>query len=206
LAAAAGISGNAGGQVVEKTVSPLLSSLCAKYGPESTIRTEFDLSIFWKVREKTEHKSGILYLAPGDRFRLELGKNTWVSDGRSYWQYSAATSQVLIKQLLDIDISAHPSQIMSTYFNKYSYTMLENQDGQAVFSWQAQQADADSDNKSVTLWVDVKKLTLKKLLVVDKSGNESTYIFKKTAAGAEIPDAAFKFQIPDGVSVLDTRR
>jgi outer membrane lipoprotein-sorting protein len=187
------------------TAAPAIPSLIRqKYGAETTFRCEFDLTIFWKVREKTEHKSGTLYIAPGDRFRLELGKALWVSDGRTYWQYSAATAQVVIKKLLDVDLSMYPSQIISTYLTKYEFTLLEADDRQAVLSWQAPR-DAKTETRAMTLWVESKNLTLKKLLVVDAGGNESTYTFKKSALGAEIPDATFTFSIPEGAAVLDNR-
>jgi chaperone LolA len=176
-----------------------------KYGGTQALRTEFDLTIFWKVREKTERKSGMLFIAKGDKFRLELGKNTWVSDGKTYWQYSAATSQVVIKQLSDVDLSMHPSQMISSYLDRFSYTVLENNGETAVLAWEAPGSDAKSETRSVTIWVDVKKLRINKFLSVDKSGNESTYTFKKTAGGISIPDSEFRYEIPQGVSVLDTR-
>jgi len=186
-------------------VPPVLAALREKYAAGLTLRAEFDLEIFWKAREKTERKSGVLYAAPDDRFRLELGKNVWVSDGRTYWQYSAATSQVVIKKLLDVDLSMHPSQIIETYLFKYSYSVSEQNEKQAVLSWRASAADAGTDARAVTIWVDVKKMTLKKLLIVDRSGNESTYTFKKMITGEQPPASAFTFDVPQGVSVLDTR-
>ena len=55
------------------------------------------------------------------------------------------------------------------------------------------------------MWVDKKKNVIKKILVVDKSGNESTYTFKKTRTGIEIPIETFTFEVPQGVEALDTR-
>ncbi|MFW6254101.1 MAG: LolA family protein, partial [Chitinivibrionales bacterium] len=73
------------------------------------MQISFDLSIFWAVRERTEEKKGELYVSPGDKFRAEVGQTIWVSDGQTYWQYSKAANQVVIKDLLDVDLSMHPS-------------------------------------------------------------------------------------------------
>ena len=67
-----------------------------------------------------EKKSGSLQLMPGDKFRLTIGSTEWISDGHTYWQYNEKTSQVIIKNLLDVDLSMHPSQMIKTYLG-YAY-------------------------------------------------------------------------------------
>jgi outer membrane lipoprotein carrier protein len=183
----------------------LVDELRAKYGKQVTLQTSFDLEIMWKVREKTEKKSGTLQIAPDDKFRLELDNTVWVSDGLTYWQYSKATSQVVIKKLVDVDLSMHPSQIITTYLFDYSYAIKDENDKQAVLEWTAPQDDAKAYAKAITMWVDKKKMILKKLHVVDTNGNESTYDFKKTKVGGDIPAETFRLAIPEGASVLDTR-
>jgi len=42
------------------------------------------------VREKTDNMHGSVVLAPGDRFRADLGTTLWVSDGTTLWQYDKA--------------------------------------------------------------------------------------------------------------------
>jgi outer membrane lipoprotein carrier protein len=183
----------------------IVKALQNKYGKKAALQTQFSLEIFWKVREKIEKKSGMLYCAPGDKFRLALDKTTWVSDGRTYWQYNEKSNQAVIKQLLDIDLSMHPSQIIATYLFEYAYRIKEESGNEAVVLWTAPEDDNKAFAKSVTLWIDKKKLVLKKLHIVDASGNESTYTFKKTKTNAKIPPGTFTLKIPEGVSVLDTR-
>ena len=207
-------------QTIQKLIGILLLSICMlaaaetpqiiktlrqKYGKNVTLKTQFNLEIFWKVRERTEKKSGMLYCAPNDKFRLQLDKTTWVSDGRTYWQYSEKNKQVVIKQLLDVDLAMHPSQIISTYLFEYAYTIKQEDASEAVLVWTAAEGEKKGFARVVTLWIDKKKLVLKKLHIIDASGNESTYVFKKTKTGASIPNSVFTLDIPEGASVLDTR-
>jgi outer membrane lipoprotein-sorting protein len=184
--------------------SPLIDQLKAKYSPTKTIKLEFDLSIFWKVREKTETKSGSVIIA-GDKFRAELGSTLWVCDGTTYWQYSKASNQVIIKRLADVDLSSHPSQLIETYLTKYKFTTTAEDDNSATLAWQAPAGAKDETTRAITLWVDKKKGTIKKLLTVDKSGNENTYSFKKSEFGIQVPPATFTFTPPQGASILDSR-
>jgi chaperone LolA len=184
---------------------PIVTMLKQKYGKDAALEVQFNLEIFWKIREKTEHKTGALFVGPKDRFRLELDKTVWVSDGRTYWQYSKATGQVVIKHLQDIDLSMHPSQVINTYLNSFTFVIKEQNEQEAVLSGKPAAADKTAEAREVTLWVDAKKAVLKKLFVVDKNGNESTYTFTKTRIGADIAQSTFTFKVPEGASVLDTR-
>ncbi len=182
----------------------LIPALKKKYGDKSSLELTFNLHIFWKVREKHEKKGGVLKIMPGDKFRLKLGSWEWVCDGHTCWQYNKKTSQVIIKSLLDLDLSMHPSQMMKTYLS-YDFTAASTDNKEAVFTWTTSEKVKKKSYTGITLWVDKKKVTLKKLAAIDSKGNESTYTFTKTKIGTQIPPEIFTFEIPKGVEVLDTR-
>lgn len=175
------------------------------YGPSSVVDADIDMTIWWAVREKEEKKSGHLLLAPGDRFDVTLGESRWVCDGRILWQYSGDANQVVIKRLLDIDLSAYPSQVLSTYLMKYSYSVDSQNEKEAVLSWKSDPTNPDRDYRSITLSVDPRKAVVQKLEVVDTNGNRSTYLFRKTRFGIKIEPKTFTFAIPEGAHVLDVR-
>lgn len=183
----------------------VISALKKKYNEKTPLELTFDLDIFWKVREKHEKKSGSLHLMPGDKFRLAIGSTEWISDGHTYWQYNEKTSQVIIKSLLDVDLSMHPSQVIKTYLG-YSYKVKSDDAKQAVLTWSTADPDRKKTYKAITLWVNKKKNTIEKIRAVDKNGNESTYTFKKTEAGVQFPSTLFEFEVPKGVDILDTRK
>ncbi|MFP4418883.1 MAG: LolA family protein [Chitinispirillaceae bacterium] len=166
------------------------------------MQISFDLSIFWAVRERTEEKKGELYVSPGDKFRAEVGHTIWVSDGQTYWQYSKAANQVVIKDLLDVDLSMHPSQMLQNYLNKGSFKLVKEGDELTEFSWESQNS---ASSESLTLWLDSKKGIIRKIKVVDRNGNISTYTFKKSRIGIDIPNKTFTLTAPEGANVLDTR-
>ncbi len=183
----------------------IVETLKQKYAGDQTIVADFDLTILWKIREKQETKSGRLHLAPGDKFRVELGPTTWVCNGQTVWQYSEKANQVVIKRLLDYDLSQQPSQLLSTFVNDYDYDVLEQNDRQAILQWEADSGDGQAFYRTVTIYYDMRKQSLSSLILVDRHGNESTYLFKRTAFGKDIPKDVFEFEIPKGVHVLDDR-
>lgn len=182
----------------------VITALKKKYSDKSSLELTFNVEIFWKVREKHEKKSGTLILVPGDKFRLKTGSTEWVSDGHTYWQYNEKTCQVIVKNLLDVDLSMHPSQMIKNYLS-YSYKVKSSDEKLAILTWSTSGEEQTKLYKEITLWIDKKKNTIKKIFAVDKNGNESTYTFKKTKTAIQIPSTVFTFEIPKGVDVLDTR-
>jgi outer membrane lipoprotein-sorting protein len=184
---------------------PIVKELQQKYAIDKGLELHFDLAIFWAVREKTEKKKGVLYLAPDDKFRAEVDNTVWVSDGTTYWQYSQGTNQVIIKDLLDVDLSMHPSQAVAEYFTSYDYTVKEQNDDRITLVWNAPEGDPAISEKSIRVRVDPEKKLIKQLQIVDRSGNTSTYTFTKTRVGVTIAPEKFTFLTPQGANVLDTR-
>jgi len=183
----------------------IIEQVRRNYNPQTVIEADIVLTIDWKVREKQEQKQGHITLAPGDRFRVELDNTIWVCNGQTFWQYNSATGQVIIKRLLDVDLSSHPSQLFETYLRTYRYEVAQQDADRAVLAWKADSSSAGSFYTSITLSVDRKKTILQSIAVVDRNGNASTYEFRKTRLGGDVQKSRFEFETPKGAHVLDTR-
>lgn len=183
----------------------IVETLREKYSPKTTIQADLDMTIYWRVREKKETKKGRVAVAPGDRFRVELDNTVWVCDGTTFWQYSSGSNQVVIKDLLDIDLSSHPSQILSTYLTDYDYTTKKENAKTAVLAWKADSTTPSSFYRRIEVTVDKKRKLVSEVFVVDRHGNKTTYRFSHTKLGETIAPETFTFEIPKGAHVLDAR-
>ncbi|MBD3421234.1 MAG: hypothetical protein GF398_14045 [Chitinivibrionales bacterium] len=184
---------------------PILDKIKSKLNRAQTIKAEFDLQIYWAVREKTENKSGLFWLGPGDKFRVELGASLWVSNGTTYWQYNQNSNQVIIKNLLDVDLSLHPSQILKNYLHDHSYAVEKDGSQQMVVTSVPGAGDTQSQIQKISIRIDKKEAMLDKILITDTKGNTSTYSFKKLKTGISIPRERFSFEPPSDANILDTR-
>lgn len=183
----------------------ILEKLRKKYSPEKEVHLSFDLTIFWSVRERYEKKSGELIFNPGEKFRLKLGNSTWVSNGQTYWQYSKSTNQVVIKSLLDIDLSLQPSNMLQSFLS-YSFKIHTSDAKSTTLIWEGDSQNSDLPYKKIVVNVDPKKFEIVELIVTDDDSNESRYIFGKTKFGVKESSSTFEFEIPEGADVLDTRK
>lgn len=183
----------------------IIGKLRKKYSPEKEVHLLFDLTIFWSIRERYEKKEGELLFNPGEKFRLKLGNSTWVSNGQTYWQYSKSTNQVIIKSLLDIDLSLHPSNMLQSFLS-YSFKIHSSDAKSTILNWEGESQKSDLPYKKIVVNVDNKKFEITELIVTDDDGNESRYIFNKTKFGEKKPSSIFEFIPPEGVDILDTRK
>ena len=183
--------------------SPLLSLVRKNYNPQTPFETKLNLTIYWSVREKEEKKQGSILLAPGDRFRVTVGNDTYVSDGTTLWTYNSRANQVVIKPLADVDLSIHPSRLFVTYIGRCLFREQELNDGVAKLSWKSDSSSAAYT--SMVVWVQVKTGSITKCIMTDRNKNLFTYIFTGTVFGKKAPKGAFDFVIPNNAQVVDTR-
>ncbi|HEX2958717.1 MAG TPA: outer membrane lipoprotein carrier protein LolA [Chitinispirillaceae bacterium] len=181
--------------------SLLLAQLKKKYSTSSTIKADVQLKVWWQVREKEETKKGSLLLTSGDKFRVTLGNEIYVSDGTTCYQYHTVTKLLQIKNLRDIDQSMLPSHIITSFINTYPLKEVSRSDKDAHLGWKA---DSSSSYKSIDITVDSKNC-MKSLVLTDNNDNIFTYTFTKTEFGGTVPKGAFEFETPSDAQVNDAR-
>lgn len=175
------------------------------YRPDATFRSEFEQSIFWSVREKTSKNRGSIICAPGNRFRVTVGNDTYVSDGTTCWQYSSANKQLVIRSLAQFDPSTLPSRLLSTALSDFRFsetgrrggiiTLTSHPDTSAGSPYRIVRIDAGETDGIIVL-----------LETTDRNDNVQTYRFKKTEFTAPADAATFTFEAPTDANVIDYRR
>ena len=174
------------------------------YSGNTSINAQFDLTTYWSVREREEKRSGEIQLAAGEKFRVSLGREVFVSDGKDYYQFSERNSQLIIRRLSDIDLSFHPSRMLSSFLTGRAFTEKGRKDGTVELAWSGEAAGSGSFI-SIAAFVEERTGIIKTLILTDDSDNINTYVFKRTVFGRPPARDAFKFTAPRGVEVIDLR-
>jgi len=186
---------------------PVLQTVRALYGGTHPLDVTFTLHIVWKVREKEETQNGRFILAPGDKFRCEIGKNLWICDGTTLWQINTAdkSPQVTVRNLEDEDVAMYPSHIVSTYLNSREFRTMNETATQIVIESTPGSIPKNDDTRFVRLIIDKKNGIILSLFIIDRNGNESTYRFKKTKTDIVLNPKLFTYSTAKGVTVVDMR-
>jgi outer membrane lipoprotein-sorting protein len=74
-----------------------------------------------------------------------------------------------------------------------------------VYTWADTTARETKPFSAITLWIDVPKRVIARIVAVDTRGNTSTYTFSKTVTGKAVPVETFTFTVPKGADVVDVR-
>lgn len=177
-----------------------------KYSADSFIEVQFELNTWWSIREREEIKKGKLYIAPKDKFRVELGSETVVSDGLQYWHYNSKAAQVIIDYVKNFDPTYQPSKLLSSFLTGYNYKETFHTENETTLQWYADSLASETVYTKIEIQVNTRSGEVKTLKITDRNGNIQTYTFKKTVFGAKIPKEVFTFEVPDDIQVLDNRQ
>jgi outer membrane lipoprotein-sorting protein len=186
---------------------PAMAVLRKNYSGNNAVTAAFDLSIYWNVREKEEKKSGELLIAPGNKFKVTLGKEAFISDGKTFWQYSEKNSQVIVRNFSDIDETTVPSRFLLSFLSNHAFAEKQRSGSTVELFWdgKGKSGGVEGDYTSITAVVDEKAGTIKTLKLTDKNENIHTYTFKKTAFDKPPKDDTFQFKPSKNINVLDMR-
>jgi len=181
-----------------------------KYDKNAHIRVEIDQSSYWSVREKTSRKRGTVVLAPGNRFRVEMANETFVSDGTTLLHFDRNNNQLTIRNLAELDRTVLPSYFLTHFLDDYRFTEKERSGDEVTLFWSLPQDEDTSTGidgyRSITLTAKTSSGILVSIVAVDRNDNVHTYNFRKTVFGRAEPDEVFHFEVPPDANIVDNRR
>jgi len=176
-----------------------LTSLLEKVQTEPA-EMEFDLEIYWSIREKKESKEGELLIQGDEEFDFTLDNSRWISDGVTVWQYSESNNQLVIKNFFDLGRSLRPA----TMFNRFANRDFEQVtvDNETFWRWTG---NDDPDYIRIDVLLSDDGDAFEWILFVDSDENESRYEFSSMTFLESVADSCFVFTAPEGVEVFDER-
>lgn len=186
----------------------LLKEMSKKYRSLKSMEAQVAVEMQGGPSANKERRKGRLMLS-GRKFRIDMGEQLIISDGRSSWTYLKEMNEVSISQYEPTPDQITPDNLFTLYENGFdSYMDSEsgsNQKGTA-------QIDLVPQNKSVSyfkvrLVVNKGSCLIQKAIVFDKSGVQYTYSITGFKANPFLKDDLFAFnpKAYPGVEIVDMR-
>ncbi len=153
---------------------------------------------------------GTLSYASGDRYRLEMQKQTIISNGSKVWTYTPEKRQVLVSKAISGSNRMTPEDILTAFPGNYATQLAGEQkvNGRAVWVVNCTPGTGEKvgDVTRATLYID--KATFRFQQVEVESPSLGTMKIRIISAqyGAKIPDSRFIFDAPSDVRVVDLTR
>jgi chaperone LolA len=185
----------------------IISKLQNKYESIKDLTLTFTQNITFGISKMSQKIDGTIQTKKGNKYRIELEKQTVVTDGKTVWSYSHVNKQVIIDNFKDDPKSLSPDHILTNMPENYNGILIGNE---SVLNKQTSiikltPKDDKSLIKSMKVWVDLKDYIIRKVQIVDVSDNVTVYLVKSIVVNAGIKDEVFKFSIPNDAEKVDIR-
>jgi len=191
----------------EGEASRLLSRLREKYNDVENLSLRFTQTTVFAVSRAEQETAGSLVMGRGNRYRVDLGERTIVSDGKSVWSWSKANDQVIVDLFRDDPAGTTPERLLTRIPDDYHALLTGSGKvgGKETTILKLTPGKPGTQVKWIKLWVDEDGPTVLKLQVHDLGDNDMTYLLRDVEVDGEVPDSVFSFTAPPGAEVLDLR-
>ena len=193
--------------VAGESAQELLDKVRQKYESVNDAQLKFSQRVVFGVSKIEQKTTGTLYLKKKNKYRMELGNQTIVTDGKTVWSFSVPNNQVLIDNFKLDERSMTPERLLTGSSGDFYVTLIGNEKlGKVnVAVLKLVPKDDESIIKSMKLWVDESTWFIKKVEVVDVNGKETEYLVDDLQVNVGLQDSRFVFTISEGVQVVDLR-
>lgn len=202
LSAAAPAAAVTGAEVIERMHKRLAKS--------KSFTARFEKRFYWAVLDKRLTQKGRIYTRKPGKFRVEVGDDVVVADGRSIWAYTEQNSQVVVS---DYDAGLQtPWEILVDYAESFApvsitETELSGRTCYAVVLQPLRQGAAGEGGRveRMEVWVDKRRWQLLQIEQLEENGDLRTYLLEDHKLDRKLDDDLFTFEAPSGVDVIDRR-
>jgi outer membrane lipoprotein carrier protein len=193
--------------VSAQTADEMLERMREAYEDLRDVELRFSQRVWLPLAGIEQEARGTLTFKKDNRYRVETGDRTIVTDGKTVWSYSTATRQVLIDTFRLDEGALTPERVLLGPPGGYTATVLgkERLDGAAVVLLKLVPRDESATLTAARLWVHTGDWIVRKAEVEDGGGRLTTYRVERLRVNKGIPDSRFTFQVPDGVEAVDLR-
>jgi outer membrane lipoprotein-sorting protein len=170
------------------------------------LELKFSASVQMPESESPERYLGTLWVGDSTRFRLEIPIGTYVSDGKTFWEYHPRTHQVLIRDGGDKAGRALPGRILVDLLASPPLscdTLKEKGKSQVRIRLSPTAKTGQLDSLEVR--IDLKRRKLEWVETLDANGGRTRYQVRGLKQGNPIPDSRFQFEKPKSAEIVDMR-
>lgn len=194
-------------RIYEEKGEQLLKAASDKLKAFNTIKIEFSYGMENTQQGIIETMDGTLY-SKGDQFRMKVGDNMFISDGKNVWIYMEDIDEVQLNTVENSDINITPTAILDEFDKQYRSTFIrqEQDKGKLVDIVDLVPNEAQAFFK-YRIGLDARTNMMTYAIAYDRHGGTYTYTMKRIEPDAPIPAGTFTFTANEfpGVDIIDLR-
>ena len=185
-----------------KEVLDKLSSTTESY---KNMSIDFEFIFENKSQEIRETQNGKIILE-NDNFKLELDNQIIFNDGETQWIYNSDINELQIIEHDSEDEMMNPDKLFKIYEKDYKYTYIgaESKNGERLHVIDLFPEESNSFMK-ITLYINVIKNQLEKLILFDKNGGTYSYIINTFKSNSLTEPLDFNIDQYSDIEIIDLR-
>lgn len=186
------------------TAQDVIQNVQNSYRDISDAKASFSQTVKFG-KQKAQSSSGTLFIKKENKYRIETGSQTIVTDGSTSWSYTPAKKQVVIDYYKETGNTFSPNKYLFQYpENFYSdLSGTEKMNGKDVYVLSLKPRESGYV-KSAKLWVGKDDWMIKKIYIVTDEST-LTYSVKNIQTNIGLSNSKFTFSPPEGTEVIDMR-
>lgn len=186
------------------TAQEVIQNVQSAYKDITDAKASFSQTVKFS-KSKAQSSSGTLYIKKENKYRIETGSQTIVTDGSTSWSYTPSKKQVVIDYYKETGNTFSPNKYLFQYpENFYSdLTGTEKLNGKDVYVLSLKPRESGYV-KSAKLWVGKDDWIIKKIYILTDESS-STYSIKNIQTNIGVANSKFTFSPPEGTEVIDMR-
>lgn len=195
-------------KIVDVEADKILSDLSAKYKTYKTAEMNVALTIDLPDVDENQIMDVRVWIK-GDKFKIELKDQVFISDNKTLWNYMKEYNEVQINNYEESDAIFSPSVIFNLYKADYIYRMKEsykNSAGTLIKVLELAPINKDQNFFKIDLAVDSKN-SIVEAKIYERSGTRYVYKIKDIKPNVELSDSFFTFDPSKykDIEVIDAR-
>ena len=185
----------------------IVKNVRKKYDKIKSLEVDFVQTIYWSLADEEQHVTGKLYLAEGNKYRVETETQTIVTDGKTVWTFSKDRNQVIISELAHSEENPLPRDLLLQYTKESKSRLIGESkvDGVNCYELEFIPNQEDAYILSTRVWIEKGKWLARKILQEDINENTTRYELTHFKINQPLPDSLFRFKIPAEADVVDMR-
>lgn len=168
---------------------------------------QFTQTVVYPLSKVSKIIKGTLYLAKGNKYRIDTADRVFVTDGKTSWVYLPGSQQVLIDNFRNDKNTITPDKFLLNIPSDYFAVLLSTQKT-ATGNEYTLRLTPKSDNsfiRSIRIVID-SGWSVKSAEVSDMNDTRYTYTVDSLQTNTGIPNSEFEFVPPKGAQVVDLRQ
>ncbi len=189
----------------DQLAKEVLDKLSSTTESHKNMSIDFEFIFENKSQEIRETQNGKIILE-NDNFKLELDNQIIFNDGETQWIYNSDINELQIIEHDSEDEMMNPDKLFKIYEKDYKYTYIgaESKNGERLHVIDLFPEESNSFMK-ITLYINVIKNQLDKLILFDKNGGTYSYIINTFKSNSLTKPLDFNIDQYGDVEIIDLR-